>query len=194
MASSFSNDEIVDLWRRFLIDVEFANNYHQLYGFDLFSIAARNPVVEQFLPSLLHVKAVAILDHGIKAYLSENNLKPPRRRYKSDLNGRICYCEDNSLIKDSESLHRIRELRNDLGHEPDETTNWATLYRDVAAINAAFKELSISGDLPVYNFIASKSEAQEATEPDAKWSVEYELRVEENGKPVASKKFTMNHF
>jgi hypothetical protein len=59
--------EIRQQWRLFLIDLMFASRYELGY-IDAIHLPPKNPVLERLLPSLLHIKAVAILDCGLRRW------------------------------------------------------------------------------------------------------------------------------
>lgn len=104
MTASVLPAEVRSAWRQFLIDREFGKNYTLGYmGHPV--PAAKNPVVERLLPSLLHVKAVAILDRAFRGWIEDRGLTVPRKPYGTDLRGRIDFLADNSFVHDRGSLH-----------------------------------------------------------------------------------------
>jgi hypothetical protein len=118
----FSISDITALWRQFLIDLSFAKHYPIGY-IDLQGLAPKNPVLEQLLPSLLHIKAVAILDHALKAWIESKGITVPKKPYGTDLKGRIDFLVDNNRLNGRASLHTLRGLRNNLAHEPQKAIN-----------------------------------------------------------------------
>ena len=102
--------DIPDLWRKLLIDLAFARNYR--VGFiDLPGPVPKNPVLEQLLPSLLHIKTVAILDHALKSWIDANGMRVPKRPYGTELKGRIDFLADNNKIRDRATLHGLRTVK-----------------------------------------------------------------------------------
>ena len=64
-----SNNDITNNWRKLLIEIVLAYNYPVAFRLTSAGGAAppRNPILEYVLPSLLHLKAVAILDAALAA-------------------------------------------------------------------------------------------------------------------------------
>ena len=99
-------------WRRFLIDFEFAKNY-PFARLGNGRLGFRNPVLERILPSLLHVKAVAIPDESLRDLLTERGLALPKK-YGNGLNARVNFLVDSGIIVDPGSLQKVRNRRNDV--------------------------------------------------------------------------------
>jgi hypothetical protein len=186
---SISLSDIPGLWRQFLIDLTFAKDYPIGY-IDLPGPAPRNPVLEQLLPSLLHIKAVAILDHALRTWIDAKGMTVPKKPYGTDLKGRIDFLADNNILSNRVILHTLRGLRNDLAHEPQEAINWSDLDRDVATINEALKDLQLVGDMPHYEIFSERSGAQESPDPKVNWVFHYRIAVREAGKIVAEIKWS----
>lgn len=168
--------EIRSVWRQFLIDRAFARNYTLGY-LDHPGLPARNPVLERLLPSLLHVKAVAILDHAFRSWIDERGLTVPRKPYGNDLRGRIDFLADNSFLRDRESLHSIRDTRNDIAHKPAEEISWERLEQDVLVIAAALRELGLVGEMPKWEVFSERSSAREGEIPNALVSFHYRIGI-----------------
>lgn len=105
-----------DSWRRFRLEAEAAKNYPFSYMMYI-GHTHRDVLLEKLLPTLLYVKAVAILDDSLELWLNQNGHRL-RKPYRDDLNGRINYLTDKGFIKDAASLHNMRDRRNILAHEP----------------------------------------------------------------------------
>ena len=176
MTASVLPAEVRSVWRQFLIDREFARNYTLGY-LDHPGPAAKNPVAERLLPSLLHVKAVAILDHAFRAWIEERELTVPRKPYGTDLHGRIDFLADNSFLGDRESLHSIRDTRNDIAHEPAEEIAWERLDQDVLVIAAALRVLGLVDEMPMWEVFSERSSAREGEIPNALASFHYRIAI-----------------
>src|SRR5579863_3132834 len=111
--SSTTLTDIPKLWRRFLIDAVFARNYDLASRLDG-AFVAPNEVLERHLPSLLHIKAVAILDHALVAFIDSRGLIVPKKPYGTSLKGRIDFLSDQRLLSDQATLLGLKNLRNDL--------------------------------------------------------------------------------
>lgn len=180
--------DVPGAWRSFLIDVMFARNYPIGY-LDLDGPAARNPVVERLLPSLLHVKAVAILDHALRAWIDGRGFVVPEKPSGRELKGRIDYLADNGHLSDRTALHSIRGTRNALAHEPAGVTDWAELDRDVAAIHSALSELKIVKEMPKWEIFSERSAAQAGEIPKSSCTFHYRIGIKEGDKIVAEIKW-----
>jgi hypothetical protein len=175
--------DVAQNWRVFLIDAMFAENYELGY-LDHPGPPLKNPVVERLLPSLLHVKAVAILDHALRGWCDEKGLVVPKKPYGTDLKGRINYLADNGHLADRSPLHSIRGTRNVLAHEPAGSVDWKQLRCDVLAIHGALKELRMVGDFPRWEIGSERSAAQDPKVPNALFSFDYQIRITDGAKPV----------
>src|SRR5690242_5393403 len=125
--------EIPQQWRLFLIDMAFASRYELGY-IDAIPPPPKNPVLERLLPSLLHIKAVAILDRALRSWCEDRGLVVPKKPYGSDLEGRIDFLADSGHLADRAPLHSVRGVRNVLAHEPTGSVDWAALDSDVRTI------------------------------------------------------------
>jgi len=178
-------------WRRFLIEVELARNYPMPFALNAAGAAFRNPILEQLLPSLLHIKAVAILDAALKEVLATRNLSVPRT-YGGGLKARIEFLNERGLLHDVTLLHRIRELRNDVAHEFDERVTWTVLNGDLATIHAVLQSFGLVGPRPHFEAFAERSGACESTEPDVLFAFDHTFGVREGTKIVAQITWTEN--
>ena len=186
---SISLSDIPGLWRRFLIDLTFAKDYPIGY-IDLPGLSPKNAVLEQLLPSLLHIKAVAILDHTLRVWIDAKGMMVPKKPYGTDLKGRINFLADNNILSNRSILHTLRGLRNDLAHEPQEAINWSDLDRDVATVNDGLKDLQLVGDMLYYEIFSECSGAQESPDPNVNCIFHYRIAVSEAGKIVAEIKWS----
>lgn len=169
----------------------FAKNYTIGY-LDHPGPVAKNPVVERLLPSLLHVKAVAILDQTLRAWINDKGLVVPKRPYGVDLKGRIDYLADSGYLADSSPLHSIRGTRNALAHEPSEAVDWIELDRDVATIQSTFSELKVVDDMPNWKILSERSAAGEGEIPNAICTFHYRIAIMQADKAVAEIKWAQH--
>jgi len=183
--SGVAATDVPRIWREFLIDAMFAENYELGYYLDPPQPTLKNPVVERLLPSLLLVKAVAILDHALRCWCDEKGHIIPKKPYGTDLKGRIDYLVDNGHLTDRSSLHSIRGTRNVLAHEPAGAVDWKQLGSDVLAIHGVLKELGLVGNFPKWEIGSERSAAEDPKVPDALISFDYLIRIREGMKPVA---------
>jgi hypothetical protein len=182
--STMALSDVPQVWREFLIDVMFAENY-ELGHLDDLGPSVKNPVVERLLPSLLHIKAVAILDHAISSWCDDKGLVIPKKPYGPDLKGRIDYLVDNAFLFDRSSLHAIRGTRNIVAHEPADAVDWRQLDSDVKAIHVALKELGLVGEFPKWEISSERSAAQDPWVPNALCTFDYRITIKYEEKLVA---------
>ena len=149
----------------------------------------RHVLLDEVLPALLQIKAAAILDDALELWLLQNDhvvAKP----YKDDLNGRLAYLADHSLLSRADSLHEVRKRRNALAHEPGTRIDWATLRRDVDLIEAALVELGVAGPTSALESYAERSAMKESSDPGVAFERTLEYGVRENGAKALEVKWT----
>lgn len=186
--SPVSLSDVPNAWRSFLIDLMFARNYTIGYV-DHPGPAAKNPVVERLLPSLLQIKAVAILDHALQAWIDDKGLVVPKKPYGTDLKGRIDYLSDNGHLTDRSPVHSIRGTRNALAHEPTDAVDWAELDRDVAVIQSVLSELKVVKDIPQWEIFSERSAAQAGEIPKSSCTFHHRIGIRQGDKMVAEIKW-----
>ena len=132
-------------WRRLLIDVAFGRNYPAYFSMSSATVrgAPRNPILDELLPSLLQIKAVAVLDKALRVKLDSDGTTPKAHGFRNDLNGRIETALAVGILKDVSLLHRVRGSRNDVAHEFDEKIDWKQLDRDISTIHLALHEMGL---------------------------------------------------
>ena len=174
-------------WRQLLVDVAFMRAYPVF--FSIASVngggAPRNPVMEQLLPSLLQIKAVAVLDAALRTKLEEVGELPKVRGFRNDLNGRIETALAAGILPDATRLHLARSSRNDVAHEFDEKIDWERLEEDVSAIHAALQYLGYVGDRPSMEVIAERSPKGQLTNLNAIGGFDYVVAVRSGDQTVA---------
>lgn len=181
-----TNAEVGDLaatiagaWRRFLIELALAQNYQLLQALDAMGAAPRNPVLDDLLPSLLYVKAVAVLDAALKQLLLDKGLKVPKKPYGAGLKSRIDFLSDQAILPNSTVLHGIRESRNDVAHEFEGRTTWAELEQDVLAVQSVLENLGFVPLRPQFEPFAERSAGHESTDPQILLEFDYRVGLKE---------------
>jgi hypothetical protein len=185
--ASVSLNEIRDAWRLFLIDMTFGKNYTLAYG-QMAACVPRNPIIERLLPSLFHVKAVAILDYALYAWIDGRRLTIPTG-YRSDLNGKINFLADNGHLSDRGSLHAIRGTRNEIAHDPGGEVTWGELATDLKVIHAALEELNIVEALQTWEPFVECSGAMQPEISNAVSTFHYRFGIKHGEKMVADIKW-----
>jgi hypothetical protein len=168
-----------DAWRRFRLETEAARNYPFSYAMYI-SLTHRNPVLEQILPTLLHIKAVAILDEALSLWLEQHDHRLTQP-YKEDLNGRLRYLADNALLDGVDRLHDIRKRRNALAHEAGGSCTWSELLEDVAVMEASLVTLDLAGATANLEYFFERAAIEPSAEPGVKFSRRLKYGVKENG-------------
>lgn len=149
----------------FLVQLEFARHYPMAY-----SLSAgggrppNNPVLERLLPSLLHIKMMALLDEALEEYLTGKGQKLPSK-YRDDLNGRISYFSDAGLVSNAPDLHVARKRRNGAAHELLSDVSWAEFDSDVDQVQAALDLLGLVPARPSFKVTAERSQMRESDDP-----------------------------
>jgi len=171
-----TNPTIAKSWRRLLLELELARNYHIPYALDS-PRTRRNPLLENLLPALLYVKTVSILDEALRFEIEARELTPKRHR----LWARIDCLADQGILTKPERLHIIRERRNEIAHEADSQATWDELNADLDFMEEVLKQLGFVGERPQYEFYAERSGAEPSSEPGVLFTQEYRYGVKENG-------------
>lgn len=168
--SAFLSDELHERWQLFLQRWELARHY-KLYNARM-GPSPPNPILDQMLPSLMHVKLVSLLDEALQLFIENSKITMPRK-YRKDLNGRLCYLNDEGRLTCATELHIIRQRRNDIAHASDIECNWSTLEEDIDKVEQELRHLQLTGMRPAYKFFAerSRSKAQGATDPDVAFQI-----------------------
>jgi hypothetical protein len=163
-------------WRVFLVQLEFARHYPVAYQLTSLGAAVRNPVLETVLPSLLHIKLMAILDDALAGYLDASSRRLPAR-YREDLNGRIGFCTDVGLILNGQALHGARDRRNGAAHEVFSSVSWGLLDQDLNEVHAALQHLGLVSKRPDFHVEAERSALRQSDEPGILGKRDYTVRV-----------------
>jgi hypothetical protein len=183
--SDDSAQQLIRCWRRLLIEIELARNYTVPFLLSgLARTAPRNPILERILPSLLHIKAVSILDFALNHLIADQGLTVPRR-YGDSFKGRIDFLADQKIVSDAAVLHNVRNRRNDVAHEFNEVVSWDILQQDVSAIDTTLHALGLAPIRPQFEFFAERSGAAESTESGVAFAFDYSFGVRE-GEAVAA--------
>ena len=139
-------------WRGFLVHVALARTYPVFYRLTQMHVRQppRHPLLDRQLPSLLHVKALALLDEALDEALTKASVMPSTFGLRADLNGRIDTARRAGLLAPATAkrLHEARTRRNELAHEFDAMVDWDTMDADLIGIHASLVELGLSGPMP----------------------------------------------
>lgn len=114
------------------------------------------------LPSLHYLAIIASLDETFTAYINVNSI-PWSKKTKKDLFNGIDAIAASVPSLDSVSLHRMRERRNQIAHEPETITSapvtWVELDSAISLILQAVQTLGIVRAVPdITAFHERKSE------------------------------------
>jgi hypothetical protein len=182
--SIFSTPDVIFFqksWRVFLIEHNAAKNYH-LSNLLYMGSTKRNPLLDQLLPSLLFLRAVSLLDDGLKLYIQFKDIPMPRRQYRDSLEGRISVLSDAAVINNADILHCIRKQRNEIAHELELITNWDQLLHYLDLIEASLQKLDLIGCRPHLEYFGERSEMRWVDDPEVLGVRDFRCGVKENGK------------
>ena len=184
----FLSEYINESWNRLLQECELSRHYNLLNG----PISARNPILDAILPSLLHVKAVVILDEALVEYLNIYNIRPPKKKYPNTLFGRINFFADHGHLVDAKEMHKVRGRRNDIAHQSEDTVDWKVLDDDMASIEIELAHLGFVGPRPNYEFYSSRSRAADSDDPDIAMVFDCRCGVKVDDQPVLEISWNLN--
>ncbi len=168
-----------EAWRRFRLEAEAARNYPSSYALYI-GQTHRDVLLEALLPTLLYIKAVAILDDSLDLWLEQNGhqLRPP---YRNDLNGRLEYLGEKRLLEDVDALQAVRKERNRLAHEPGASCDWGRFADDVSVIERSLLSLGLVRPTPQLEYFCERSAVEDSNEPGVSFSRRFSYGVKENG-------------
>src|ERR671918_17676 len=171
-----------EAWRRFRLEAEAAKHYPSSYALYI-GQTHRDVLLEALLPTLLYVKAVAILDDALDLWLEQNGheLRPP---YRNDLHGRLQYLGANRLLEDVDALHAVRRERNRLAHDAGTSCDWRRFGDDLLVVERALLSLGLVRPTPQLEYFCERSAMEGSSEPGVKFSRRFSYGVKENGKPA----------
>jgi hypothetical protein len=180
-------------WRRFLIDLALARDYQAYFGIAAAvpALPPRNPVLDQLLPGLLHMKALTILDVALKHALAQHGTSPKKALgLKDDLHGRIETAAHLAMLPNAAALHVIRDSRNDIAHDVGAMTDWEALSTCVLEVNTALQSLGLTGELPKLSVSADRSPSDSIDLPGVAYTIDYTVFVKEGSSVWATVTWT----
>jgi hypothetical protein len=169
-------------WRRLRLEAKAASNYHLQYSMYV-GQTHRDPLLENLLPALLYMKAVAILDDSLEYWFGENQHRL-RAPYKNDLNGRLEYLCDEGLLQQVDLLHDVRRRRNVLAHTPAATCAWAELDRDAETIEICLVSLGLARPTGSLEYFAERSALKGSQQPGIQYTRTFKYGIKQDGKPA----------
>lgn len=182
--TSISSKDILNGWYGLLREIELAKNHKMANVITSLGPPAPNPILDYLLPSLLFIKMVSLLDEALDFYIDAQALTMPRS-YRGDLNGRINFLNDHSILTSAASLHDIRTKRNQLAHQMShQGLTWEVLDNDLNTVETELQHLGLVGDRPIYEFYAEKSRMKDSPKEDVAFRVEYCYGLKENDEKV----------
>lgn len=182
MASSLSTWSPREVWQRFRIEAEAAKHYHLPYSLYT-GQSHRDPLLEELLPSLLFIRATAILDDAVELWLNQNDhvLKHP---YKNDLNGRINYLGDKAILTNITALHDTRLRRNELAHEARSYCSWKELDSAIIIIESCLILLNLIEPTPNLEYFSERSALENSEDPQVDATRTFKYGIKANGNLV----------
>jgi len=181
--------DIRQTWRVFLIQLALACGYPTAYQLGSGGIAPRNPILERILPSLLHIKMMALLDEALQDYL-KNTGQVPGAKYEKTLFGRVSFLGDKGLIGNDKILHSARGRRNAAVHEMLSDVSWAQLDADLLEVHCALQTLGLVGARPDFKVGGERSKLRESSEPGVLGERDFFVRAWEGSKVAGEYRWT----
>jgi len=173
-------------WRQYRLELELARNYPYSYALDGNGRNThKNHVLEYLLPSLLYIKALALLDEGLIETLRLRSLTMPKK-YHNTLRGRLNFFEQQGMMINSKSLSQAVDQRNLLAHEASSRISWDELDLDVNGIELALIHLGLVSKTGKLEFYSERSAFHNSDEPGVLAVAEYVYAIKENDKIAAS--------
>ncbi len=176
-------------WHRFLQEVELSRNYPMPYRLNAFGAAARNPLLERILPSLLYIKLATLLDDALQTYISDRKLTVPSQ-YHDSFGGRINFLSEQGALSEPRQWRRIKDRRNELAHENDAQADWEELDNAISPAHDELRHLGFAGPRPRYEPFAERSAMRETSRPDALWECTHSFGLKRDDKVVVEIKWT----
>jgi hypothetical protein len=110
-----------------------------------------NPLLKGLLvPSVFHIRATAVLDAGLEAFIRARGLVVPAQ-YKAGgrylhLDGRIRFLGDQGFLANAAVLDAIRQRRNDLAHDCLAEIDWAVFEANAEEIERTLLHLGLAAE------------------------------------------------
>lgn len=120
----------------------------------------KGALLRALLPSLHYLAIVGSLDETLAEYINVNSIPWPEKR-KKDLFNRVDVVGDSVPGLDSAALHRIRERRNQIAHEPETIASAPVTWVELdSAIDLLLKTVQVLGLLHAVPDITAFHERQ----------------------------------
>jgi hypothetical protein len=180
--------DIARSWRLLFLEEEATRNYwrtYLLYGLQ----SHRDVLLDEFLPSLIYIKAVTILDDALEALISARGLAASSK-CPGSLGARIDFLADRGMLSNASEVHRIRRRRNELAHESGARASWEELANDRAMMQQVLHALGLVGDPPVLEFYAERSPMRDSAKPGHPFERDFVYGVKANGRVGFEVKWT----
>ena len=171
--------DVHESWHVFRLYVEFSRNFNKVYNLGGMK-PAPNPLESRFLPTLLFIQLVSLLDEALEDYRELQGTVFGSKK-KQDLYHRIELLQERLL--DPASLHALRIKRGDLAHQATAFVDWPSLDQAIARVEAELVNLGLVRDSGEYAFFAERSGVLPPNDPAQRFKFEYKTGVTRNGRP-----------
>jgi hypothetical protein len=176
-------------WRVFLVELALARHYPTAQLLTSLGPPAPNPVLARILPSLFHIKMMALFDEALQDYL-ESTGQVPGAEYPKTLFGRLTFLADKGLINNDKDLRGARERRNAAVHEMFADVSWSQLDADLLAVHRALQELGLVGAFPNFTVGGERSALRDSNEPGVLYEREFIVRALEGTQVAGEYRWT----
>ena len=171
---------LVNSWDRFLWQKEYVKNYREPFKLHIQGQYPPTLITDQILPGLMYLRLASILDDVLSFYIDSKNLQKPKN-FRNDLKSKIDFLNNLGILKDPQSLHKIREKRNKLAHSNTGRITWNEVEPDIDITHNEFQNMNFVDDKPIYKFFSERSKLQKSNDPDILGVYNYSIGVKLNG-------------
>jgi hypothetical protein len=149
------NTDTEELWRSHLQYVLLTRNCDRVSG------SLTPPVTVDYLniilPPLVFLRTVSVLDESLARYLDDIGQKFVKP-YRDDLNGRLQFLNDQGRISYSQTLHALRQRRNEIAHraasafDNDSALTWSDVDSAIDTVERVLQDLGLVQERPAFEF------------------------------------------
>ncbi len=161
-------------WRQVRIYDQLARAHNAWSGV---SGGPRYALLDELLPALIYINAVAVLDDALKRLLG------PMPKGQDNLSCRLKALRDRGSLLDYGALDAVRLRRNEFAHQ-GRLSIWAELDAAFATMEREMINLEILDRARSYTHSVERGKARDAGNPKYIWAQDFSVIVLEDGQEV----------